>query len=90
MIYWRMNATQEGANLHTGVNLLPGANYAHEHEDSCIPLLKRITNSIMEILRNIGSPYYSWNANRLRYTICTALDLKIACSQKYFEWNCTS
>ena len=73
-IYWRMNATQGGANLHTGVNLLPGANCAHEHEDSFIPLLKQITNSIMEILRNIGSHYYSWNANRLRYTICTALE----------------
>ena len=24
-IYWRMNATQVGANLHPGVNLLPGA-----------------------------------------------------------------
>ena len=36
-IYWRMNATQGGANLHPGVNLLPGANLhsgancAHEH-----------------------------------------------------------
>ena len=36
-IYWRMNATQGGANLHPGVNLLtganlhPGANCAHEH-----------------------------------------------------------
>ena len=29
--YWRMNATQGGANLHPGVNLLPGANCAHEH-----------------------------------------------------------
>ena len=73
-IYWRMNATQKGANLHTGVNLLPGANCAHEQENSFIPLLKQITNSIMEILRNIGSHYYSWNANSLRYTICTALE----------------
>ena len=23
-IYWHMNATQGGANLHPGVNLLPG------------------------------------------------------------------
>ena len=36
-IYWRLNATQGGANLHPGVNLLPGANLhsgancAHEH-----------------------------------------------------------
>ena len=36
-IYWRMNATQGGSNLHPGVNLLPGANLhpgaycAHEH-----------------------------------------------------------
>ena len=36
-IYWRMNATQGGVNLHPGVNLLPGANLhpgaycAHEH-----------------------------------------------------------
>ena len=36
-IYWRMNATQRGANLHPGVNLLPGSNFhpgancAHEH-----------------------------------------------------------
>ena len=30
-IYWRMNATQGGSNLHMGVNLLPGANCAHEH-----------------------------------------------------------
>ena len=36
-IYWHMNATQWGANLHPGVNLPPGANlhpganYAHEH-----------------------------------------------------------
>ena len=63
-----------GANLHRGVNLLPGANCAHEHEDNFIPLLKQTTNSIMEILRNIGSHFYSWNANRLRYTICTALE----------------
>ena len=26
-----MNATQRGANLHPGVNLLPAANCAHEH-----------------------------------------------------------
>ena len=26
-----------GANLHTGVNLLLGANCAHEHEDNFIP-----------------------------------------------------
>ena len=25
-IYWHMNATQGGANLHTGVNLHAGAN----------------------------------------------------------------
>ena len=25
-IYWHMNATQGGANLHPGVNLYPGAN----------------------------------------------------------------
>ena len=25
-IYWHMNATQWGANLHPGVNLPPGAN----------------------------------------------------------------
>ena len=36
-IYWHMNATQGGANLHPGVNLPPGANLhpgancAHEH-----------------------------------------------------------
>ena len=36
-IYWHMNATQWGANLHPGVNLPPGANLhpgancAHEH-----------------------------------------------------------
>ena len=30
-ISWHMNATQGGANLHPGVNLLPGANCAHEH-----------------------------------------------------------
>ena len=36
-IYWHMNATQGGANLHPGVNLHPGANLhpaancAHEH-----------------------------------------------------------
>ena len=30
-IYWHMNATQGGANLHPGVNLHPGANCAHEH-----------------------------------------------------------
>ena len=36
-IYWHMNAKQGGANLHPGVNLLPGAilhpcaNCAHEH-----------------------------------------------------------
>ena len=36
-IYWYMNATQGGANLHPGVNLHPGANLhpvancAHEH-----------------------------------------------------------
>ena len=36
-IYWHMNATQGGANLHPGVNLPPGAdlhpgaNCAHEH-----------------------------------------------------------
>ena len=30
-IYWHMNATLGGANLHQGVNLLPGANCAHEH-----------------------------------------------------------
>ena len=40
-IYWRMNATQGGANLHPGVNLLPGANLhpgancAHEHGLRC-------------------------------------------------------
>ena len=30
-IYWHMNATQGGANLHPGVKLHPGANCAHEH-----------------------------------------------------------
>ena len=30
-IYWHMNATQGGTNLHLGVNLLSGANCAHEH-----------------------------------------------------------
>ena len=36
-IYWHMNATLRGANLHPGVHLLPGANLhpgancAHEH-----------------------------------------------------------
>ena len=36
-IYWHMNTTQGGANLHPGVNLYPGANLhpgakcAHEH-----------------------------------------------------------
>ena len=30
-IYWHMNETQGGANLYPGVNLLPGANCAHEH-----------------------------------------------------------
>ena len=36
-IYWHMNATQGGANLHPGVNfhpganLHPGANCAYEH-----------------------------------------------------------
>ena len=36
-IYWHMNPTQGGANLHPGVNLPPGANLhpgancAHEH-----------------------------------------------------------
>ena len=30
-ISWHMNATQGGANLHPGVNLLLGANCAHEH-----------------------------------------------------------
>ena len=36
-IYWHMNVTQEVANLHPGVNLLPeanlhpGANCANEH-----------------------------------------------------------
>ena len=36
-IYWHMNATLGGSNLHPGVNLLPGANLhpgancAHEH-----------------------------------------------------------
>ena len=36
-IYWHMNATQGGANLHPGVNLHPGANLhpgvncAYEH-----------------------------------------------------------
>ena len=36
-IYWHMNATQGGANLHPGVNLLLGANlhpdakYENEH-----------------------------------------------------------
>ena len=48
-IYWRMNATQGDAKLHTGVNLLLGANCAHGHEDSFTKLLKQITKSIMEI-----------------------------------------
>ena len=30
-IYWHMNATQGGENLHPGVNLHPGANCAHDH-----------------------------------------------------------
>ena len=30
-IYWHMNATQGGANLRLGVNLLTGANCAYEH-----------------------------------------------------------
>ena len=44
-IYWRMNATQGGANLHPGVNLLPGANLhpgancAHEHGLSCMVVI---------------------------------------------------
>ena len=39
-IYWHMNATQGGANLHPGVllhpgtNLHPGANSANEHSFS--------------------------------------------------------
>ena len=46
-IYWRMNATQGGANLHPGVNLLPGANLhpgancAHEHGLSLFLFLKK-------------------------------------------------
>ena len=40
----------DGVNLHTGVNLLLGANCAHEQEDSFIPFLKQITKSIMEIV----------------------------------------
>ena len=41
-ISWHMNAMQGGANLHTGVNLLPGktlhpgANCAHKHGLRCI------------------------------------------------------
>ena len=72
-IYWRMNATQGGGNLHTGVNLLLGANCAHEHEDSFIPLLKQITKSIMDFFLET-SDHIIIHGMQIVYDICTALE----------------
>ena len=48
-IYWHMNATQGGANLHTSVNLHPeanlhpGANCAYEHSLSLLHLASNVS-----------------------------------------------
>ena len=89
----------DGVNLHTGVNLLLGANCAHEQEYSFIPLLKQITKSIMEIVLET-SDHTIIHGMQIVYDICTSLEYhpelifhifkKIACPQKNFKWNCTS
>ena len=53
-VYWRMNATQGGANLHPGVNLLPGA---HNHCFSLISIcVRRLSDNFQLPTLWCGSP----------------------------------
>ena len=92
-IYWRMNATQGGANLLPGVNVLPGAilhpgaNCAHEHGfKECMPLTHKVLSSYRcaHILyqRVLSQPVLKWfNNTGCSMTFCFSFDVLIKFNQ---------